>query len=96
VVFVGEALEVRPEKEFLETRFKIKEVFKGPAKAPELRVLTYPVSPETPNFEPGRTYLVFAHSSEGKLMTGACGGTGEVRNAKESIRKLRKLRNRKE
>jgi hypothetical protein len=95
-VFTGEALEVRPVEHFLETRFRITETFKGTAEDTELRVLTYPISPETPNFEPSRSYLVFAHSSRGKLIVGGCGGTVEIRYAEESISKVRRLiRNRK-
>ena len=90
-VFTGEALEVRPIEHLLEIRFKISEAFKGTANATEIRVFTYPISMETPNFEPGHTYLVFAHKSEGKLMASGCAGTVKISHAKQEISKLRKL-----
>lgn len=96
-VFTGEALAVGPVEHFLETRFKVLEAFKGTTVATELRVRTYHSnSPEAPKFEPGRTYLVFAHGRGGNLMAGACAGTVEIRYAKQAISELRRLtRNRK-
>ena len=94
-VFTGEVLAVGPVEHFLETRFKVLEIFKGTV-ATELRVSTNSNSAETPRFEPGRTYLVFAHSHDGRLMAGACAGTVEIQYAKQAISKLRRLtRNRK-
>lgn len=97
VVFTGEAVEVKPVEDFFDTRFKISEAFKGTNAANEIWVLTYPVGSETPNFEAGRSYLVFAQKDGGKLMVASsCFGTVEIRYAKQSISKLRRLtRNRK-
>ncbi len=96
-VFTGEALAVSPVDHFLETRFKVLESFKGTTVDTKLKVVTDSISAETPKFELGRTYLVFAHGRDGKLMAGACAGTVEIQYAKQSIGKLRRLTgNRKE
>lgn len=93
-MFTGEALAIGAHS--LEMRFKVLEAFKGTTVATELRVRTYSNSAETPKFEPGRTYLVFAHGPDGKLMAGACAGTVEIHYAKQAINELRRLtRNRK-
>lgn len=73
-VFTGEALAVIPVEHFLETRFKVVEAFKGTTVNTKLKVVTDSISAETPKFEPGRTYLVFARGRDGKLMAGACAG----------------------
>lgn len=44
-VFTGQAAEVKPVEHFLETKFQIREAFKGAAN--ETRVLTYPVNRNT-------------------------------------------------
>src|ERR1044071_2804597 len=70
-VFSGEVLELRRGGNFIEARFRVEHSWKG-VKAGEVSVLEPESTAESPHYQVGEKYLVFAGSQNGELFTGNC------------------------
>ncbi|HUS12693.1 MAG TPA: hypothetical protein VMZ30_19645 [Pyrinomonadaceae bacterium] len=86
--FVGEVLQVRNGRNYLEARFRVESFWKG-VEADEVFVLTEGESiAESPHYRVGQKYLVFAGMRDGQLFTGGCSRTKKVDYASEDLEQL--------
>ena len=85
-VFSGEVLETKSGVNFLEARFRVKNSWKG-VEADEVFVIT-DGSAESPHYQVGEKYLVFAGIREGKLFTGLCSRTKKLEYAQGDLQQL--------
>lgn len=101
-VFVGRVVDIQPLKKvpddvytYVVASFAMKESFRGVSG----RRIGVAVATNTlcdPKFEKGKSYLVYAtlHEATKQFFTGMCTGTGEVDGTDDSVKRLRKLRQR--
>jgi hypothetical protein len=85
-VFAGQVIDVRESGEVEEVRFKILKSWKY-VRGNEVVVFNYPHH-EAPQYQVGRSYLVFAGGEGGRLTTGMCSGTIDLSYAQKEIRQL--------
>jgi hypothetical protein len=88
-VFSGIVLSVKIVNGFSEARFQVAEAWKG-VDSTEVAVWADPFLAESPHYQVGESYLVFAEERDGKLYTGMCSATevlGSTR-AKEYLKQL--------
>jgi hypothetical protein len=85
-VFVGEVREVNSGGTYIEARFRVERSWKG-VEGEAVSVLADRTA-ESPHYDVGQKYLVFAGVLEGKLFTGMCSRTKRVEYAQEDLQQL--------
>lgn len=95
-VFTGTVLSIRKtpdtDREFggWFYRLSVQEIFRGPVRE-ELTVYTEDTDIRFP-LEKDRQYLLFAYQKHGRVEIDSCGNSALVRDARDSLRRLKKLR----
>lgn len=87
-VFSGRVIEVKESEWIQVAKFRVSKSWKY-IRAGEVVVTNY-IHHEGPYFHRGKNYLVYAYQREGKLSTGGCSGTIEVKHAQAQIKHLDK------
>ena len=85
-VLVGEVIEVKDTGTLKEARLRVEQSWKG-VETKEIIVLATRTA-ESPRYQVGERYLVFAGLQNGKLLTGACSRTKKVEHAQEDLQQL--------
>ena len=86
-VFLGEVVRLRSTEGLREARLRVSRAWKG-ADAEEVTVYEPANSAESPNYQVGVGYLVFAGIRDGKLFTGMCSRTKPAASAQRDLRLL--------
>lgn len=86
-VFLGEVVKVRISEGLREARLRVSRVWKGDI-AEEVTVFEPANSAESPNYQVGVRYLVFAGMRDGRLFTGMCSRTRPAASAQRDLRQL--------
>ena len=86
-VFQGEVIRVRTAGSLREARLRVSRAWKG-VEAEEVTVFESAYSAESPHYQTGESYLVFAGLRDGELFTGTCSRTKPVRAAQRDLRQL--------
>ena len=86
-VFLGEVVRVRMTGGLREARLKVSRAWKG-VETEEVTVFEPANSAESPHYQEGVSYLVFAGTRDGRLFTGACSRTKPERSAQRDLRQL--------
>lgn len=101
VVFVGQLIDIKPLKKkpdniytYVMPRFIVEESFRG-VSGPRIEVATATTLCD-PVFKKGKRYLVYSslHQETNQLFTGYCNGTGLAVDIDDTVKELRKLRQR--
>ncbi len=87
-VFLGEVLQVKNGRNYLEARFRVERSWKG-VQTEEVSVLT-DGHVESPRYRVGEKYLVFAGIKDGQLFTGICSRTRKLEYAQDDLKQLEK------
>jgi hypothetical protein len=86
-VFSGEVLQLKRGGNFIEARFRVERSWKG-IQAGEVSVLEPESTAESPHYQVGEKYLVFAGSQNGELFTGNCSRTKKLEYAQGDLQQL--------
>ena len=85
-IFIGEVMKVNDGGSVQEARLRVEQSWKG-IETKEVTVLATHTA-ESPYYQVGKRYLVFASLQNGKLITGSCSRTKRIEYAEEDIRQL--------
>jgi hypothetical protein len=85
-VLVGEVIEVKDAGALKEARLRVEQSWKG-VETKEVIVLATRTA-ESPRYQVGERYLIFASLQNGKLLTGTCSRTKKVEYAQEDLQQL--------
>ena len=86
-VFLGEVVSVRITEGLREARLRVSRAWKG-VEAEEVTVFEPANSAESPQYQVGVSYLVFAGVRDGRLFTGMCSRTRQEASAQRDLRQL--------
>lgn len=86
-VFAGEVVEVKTVDGVSEARFRVEQIWKG-VETEEIAVLENSDFAESPHYQKGESYLVFASMRDGKLFTGMCSRTKTIKYAQGDLQQL--------
>jgi hypothetical protein len=86
-VFLGEVVKVRITDGLREARLRVSRTWKG-VDAEEVTVFEPAYAAESPNYQVGVSYLVFAGVRDGRLFTGMCSRTRPAASAQRDLQQL--------
>ena len=88
-VFVGKVINVVEKGDSKIYEFRVSKYWKG-VKGKKIKITTGDTMRFEPNYQMGKSYLIYAYAGDGTLRTGKCSRGSQVEYAKEDLKLLGK------